>query len=178
MRPRWIAVLLFALSFTCSSLDNITVSQSAQTTIPRATILGELLGDIGFPGFSSFDLSQSQEFQNQGYTKDQIDSVRAKRLLLVVDSPAGGNFDFLETIAFYAEADGLPRVRIAFLDSVPAGMNQIELDIDDVELVDYATAPSIRVTTEATGSAPDDDTTVTGTIDFDVDVDVGGALGC
>ena len=71
-------VLVVALA-TCSSLDNIDVAASGQATIPMRTVLDELLGGVSFLGFEGFDISQSQEFQNQGYSKDQIDSVRVEQ---------------------------------------------------------------------------------------------------
>jgi hypothetical protein len=173
-----VGALVLSTTFTCSNLDNAIVSRSGQATIPGATLPGELLGDLGFSEFSNFDLSQDQSVGGQGYTKDEIDGVKLVRVHLVVNAPAGGNFDFLDSIALFVEAEGLPRIQIASLTEIPEGVTELELDVEDVQLVDYAVAPAMTLTTEATGTAPEEDTTVTGTIDFDVDINVDGALGC
>src|SRR5688572_19762368 len=124
------AVALAALALgTCSSLDNIEVPVTGNATIPRRSVIDELLGNLSFAGFDGFDISQSQQFENQGYSKDQVDSVRMLELTLTIRSPAGAKFDFMDSIRFYAEADGLPRVLVAELDVVPDGVSTLALDV-------------------------------------------------
>jgi hypothetical protein len=171
----WIGLL--SLSLTCSNLDNIEVSASGETTI-EGSVLGDLLGPLSFVGFDGIDISESQEFQNGGYTKDDIDSVRLKVFTLSVTEPADGNFDFLSKVSFFAEAEGLPRVEIARLDPVPEGQSELEMEILDVELQEYAIAPSMTITTEATGVSPSEDTTIDAEVRLDVDVNVSGQAGC
>ena len=172
------AVLLAAASaITCSNLDNVSVPADGQTTIP-GSVLGGLLGPVGFLGFSDIDVSEAQEFRNQGYSKDQIDSVRLEVFTLAITAPQGGNFDFLSEVSFFAESEGLPRVEIARINPVPRGASALELEILDVELRDYAVADSMTITTTATGVTPDEDTTISAHLVLDVDVDVSGALGC
>lgn len=175
MRSNKSTLLVALLCLACSDIDNIDVEAGGETTIQMGTIVDELLGDISFLGFDGFDISQSQEFQNAGYSKSQIDSVRLKSFTLTITAPQDGDFDFIERIAFFAESDGLERVEIARLDPVPAGSNVLELELFDVELRDYAAAESMTITTEATGVRPDADTTVDARVVLDVDVDVSGA---
>ena len=170
------AVAMLLVS-TCSSADNVIVDESSQAVIPARTIVDEFVGNFGL-GFENFNIEQSEEFQNGGYTKDQIDSVRVLSIRLEVLSPAGGNFDFLDSIAFYAEAEGLPRIQIASLAVVPDGERVLEMDIDDAQLVEYVVSPSVTITTDATGTKPAEETTIKGDIIFDVDVNVSGSLGC
>ncbi|HWN70843.1 MAG TPA: hypothetical protein VNM90_24545 [Haliangium sp.] len=171
------AVALAALALgTCSSLDNIEVPVTANATIPRRSVLDELLGNLSFAGFEGFDISQSQQFENQGYSKDQVDSVHMLEMTLTIRSPAGANFDFLDSIRFYAEADGLDRVLVAELDPVPQGASTLVLDVDSsVELQPYVIAPEMTLTTEATGVRPAEETMVEAEAIFDVDVNVTGA---
>jgi hypothetical protein len=170
-----LAVALLATA-TCSDLDHIDVEATGEAVIPQRTVLDELLGQVSFAGFGSFDISQTQEFQNQGYTKDQIDSVRLRRLTLEIADPPGASFDFLDSVRFSVEADGLPPVEIAHLDSVPAGSNELALEVaGDVELTPYVVAPSMRITNDATGTRPAQETTVRATAVFDVDVSLTGA---
>ena len=145
-------------------------------------ILDSLLSSEGYrvklasTGEEGFDITQSQEFRNQGYTKDQVDSVRMKRFTLTITSPQGADFDFIDSIAFYAESDGLPRVLVAELDPVPDGQSEIILDVNtEVELQPYVIAESMTITTEATGLRPEQETTVDANVVFDVDIAVTGA---
>lgn len=178
MRPIGIdrfTALAAVLALACSGIDNVEVEASGQTTVPMGSVVDQLLGDLAFLGFDGFDISQSQEFQNAGYKKSQIDSVTLTSFTLTIASPADGDFDFLERIAFFAESDGLPRIEIARLDPVPPGSNVLELDLAGVELRDYAAAESMTITTEATGVRPDAETAVDARVVLDVDVDVSGA---
>lgn len=167
---------LLVLVLTCSGIDNLDITATGRAVIPQRSVLDELLGTLSFAGFEGFDISQSQEFRNQGYTKDQIDSVQISSFTLTIESPAGASFDFLRSIRFIAQADGLPDVEIAHLDSVPAGATVLDLDVDDsLELEAYVTAPSITITTTANGMRPPEETTVRATAVFDIDVSVTGS---
>jgi hypothetical protein len=161
----------------CTGLDNIDVATRGETTI-EGSVLGSLLGQISFTGFEGIDVSDSQNFQNQGYTKDQIDSARLKVFTLSVESPATGDFNFLSRVSFFAESEGLPRVEIARMEEVPRDVRVLEMEILDVELVDYAAADAMTITTVATGTSPEEDTTIAANVVLDIDVNVDGALGC
>lgn len=175
-RLPWMVALVVLVLGTCSSLDNIEVPVTAEATIPRRSVLDELLGNLSFAGFDGFDISQSQQFENQGYSRDQVDSVRMLEMTLAIRAPAGANFDFLDAIRFYAEAPGQPRVLVAELDPVPDGATELTLVVDSsVELQPYVVAPSMTLTTEAEGLRPPEETMVEAEAIFDVDVNVTGA---
>lgn len=174
MMPILMALLVAAA--TCDGLDNITVTAEGQAVIPQRTVIDELIGTLAFTGFEGLDLTQSQEFRNQGYSKDQVDSVHISSFTMAIQSPQGANFDFLSSIRFYASADGLPEVLIAELDPVPRGVSTLELVVDStLELRPYVIAPSVTITTSATGTRPPDETTVNADADFEIEVNVSGA---
>lgn len=172
----WALALTALVLGTCSSLDNVEVPVTAEATIPRRSVLDELLGNLAFAGFDGFDISQSQQFENQGYSREQVDSVHMLEMTLTIRSPAGANFDFLDSIRFYARADGLPPVLVAELDPVPDGASQLTLVVDSsIELQPYVIAPEMTLTTEAGGVRPAEETRVEAEAIFDVDVNVTGA---
>lgn len=180
MGRRLSAPLLLAgatlVALSCDGIDNLSVDSTATSVVPASTPLEQVLGSVPFSGFEGFDFSETQEFANEGYTKDQIDSVRVVSLTLRIVAPQDGDFDFVDSIAFSVESEGLPAVEIARLDPVPEGQTEIELTVDSsIELVDYATAPTMSITTDATGGRPSEETTIEGTVLFDVDVNVSGA---
>lgn len=175
MRAGRAMLAVAALCLGCSDIDNVDVEAEGQTTVQKGTVIDQLVGDIAFLGFDGFDISQSQEFANAGYTKDQIDSVHVTLFTLTITAPEAGSFDFIQRVSFFAESDGLERVLIASLDPVPAGSNVLDLALADVDLRDYAAAESMTITTEVTGVRPDADTTIAARVVLDVDVDVSGA---
>lgn len=173
------ALTLLGLATCGGRIDQFTVNESSESTIEQGTVVEQLAGQFGFSDFVSFDISQTDEFQNQGVTKDQIDSVRMTKLHLeVVDPPSGQDLSFIDTLEFFVEADGLERKRVASGTDFPEGATAVDLMIDDVELKPYAVAPSMDITTEATGHRPANDTTVEGTVELLVDVNIAGAVGC
>ncbi len=157
---------------SCNNLDNFEVDVGAKATIPAGSVLDELLGVLSFDSFQSINLTQ--ELDNQGVTKDDVDSVRMISFSLVIDAPAGANFDFLESIAFHAETEGQDKVLVAELNPVPKGQTTIELVMSGAELKPYVVAPTMKLTTAAKGKRPMQETQVTAAAVLDVDVTVAG----
>ncbi|WP_394839881.1 hypothetical protein LVJ94_23620 [Pendulispora rubella] len=169
---QWAMIIACVGLATCSNLDNIDVDAEGQGTIPAATPLEKLLSNFDLGGFNNIDFSQS--FKNQGASKDDVDSVRVKSFELSIPAPPGQTFDFLQSVAFYAEASGHPRVRIAHLDTVPKGASSLQVSVDPgVELKPYVVAPQMSITTQASGSRPDQETTVKADVRLDVDIHTG-----
>jgi len=77
-----------------------------ETTVPagppgNSTVLN------AFPAIASFaglDFNQSQDFKNQGITKEEVSSVQAKSVELRLLGPADADFGFLDTLEFFAKA--------------------------------------------------------------------------
>lgn len=135
------------------------VKTEGQTTIQKGTLLEQLVGSFGFDSFSSFDISQSQEFKNNNTQKSLVKEAKVKSLTLTITGPATQNFDFLEEVSFFVEAPGQTRKRIAF-KLIPKGVTTFAMDLDGVDLTPYVKADSIKITTEAKGKRPTNDTTV------------------
>lgn len=69
---------------------------------------------------------------------DLVERVKLTELTLSVKTPVGGNLNFLKSVDVYARAEGLPEVRIAYKDAVPANVGAtLSLDVADVDLVEY-----------------------------------------
>ncbi len=148
-----------------------TTVQGASTV--QGSPLGGLLGQ--FPAMSQFtnmDLSQTQDFQNQGITKNDVSSVKLKQFNLQITSPNDEDFSWLQSIAFTATADGRSD-QVASKSNVnqlplKAPNPAFDLDLADVELAPYVTAPSMSITATATGQMPPQNTTVQATVRFGV----------
>jgi hypothetical protein len=177
--PRWSATrhtiaLASLVGLTmCANLDNIDVSVGGKASIPKSTLIDKLLGSVAFGGFDSVDFTT--ELKNQGVTKNDVDAVHLKTMTLAVESPDTGNFDFIQSVHFFAQADGLDKVEIASMDSIPKGKRQLDLIVNaNADLKPYVVAPSMRILSEVQGARPAEDTTVAASVVLDVDVHIPG----
>jgi len=175
-RPLTLALLITVL-VTCGGLTRLTTTQTASASIPAGTLVDLLTGDLGFGNLASFDITQSQEFKNQGIKREQINSLKLRSLTLTITQPANGqDFTFLDNLAFFVEASGLPKKEIARGGPFSAGATTVALAVLDVELAPYATAPSMTFTTTASGRKPKSATTLEAKVVLDADVNVAGVL--
>lgn len=157
----------------CSSIDNFDVPVDAEATIPAATILDQLLDPFSFGALERIDFTQ--ELENQGVTKSDVDSVHLESFSLTIKAPSGQTFDFMDSISFSVETDGQPTALVAKLDSVPNGATNIDLAVEkSLELAPYVIAPSMRMTTSVQGKRPMQETKVAAHLVFDLDVNVTG----
>lgn len=168
---RAVALVALAALSSCSNLDNFDVAVDGKAQVQKATLVEKLLGQVEFTGLNQIDFTE--EFKNQGVTKNDVDSVHLKSMTLSITAPPDGRFDFLSSLAFFAEADGLDKVQIASLDVVPKGMKELNLLVNkSAELKPYVVAPVMRITTHIEGTRPDQDTTIEVHAVLDVDVHI------
>ena len=176
MRYQPLGLLIFGL-VTCGGLTHLTVTQSATAMIPAATLLEVLAGDVGFGSLATFDITQAQEFKNQGVKREQINSVKLQTLTLEITSPMNGqDFTFLDSIAFLVDAPGQPQKEVAHGGPFAQGVKSISLTIDAVELAPYATAPSMTFSTSVKGRKPANATTIEAKVVFGADINVAGVI--
>jgi hypothetical protein len=170
---RFAALLALGGLATCDNVDNFEVDVSGKGTIAKGNLIDELLSSLNLDELQSIDLTN--ELKNQGVTKEDVDSVRLVRFTLSIEGPPGATFDFIDSLTFYIETGGAPKAMIARLPAVPAGATELTLEVEqDVELKPYVVAPSMKITSEVTGTRPDQDTTVRADLTLDVDVTVPG----
>lgn len=173
---KFLGVCALVALATCGGLDEFSITESAQTTI-QGSALGGVLGNFAFAGFSSLDISENQTLENQGVKRNQIDSVKVREITMTItDTSRGQNFDFLDSIEFYVEAEGLDRKLLASGSNFASGLTTIGLDVRDVELAAYVSKEAMSITTDTTGNPPAEDTTIEAEMTLDVNVNVSGAI--
>ncbi len=138
---------------------------NGRATIPAGSEDQQMLGEIAFTGFDEIEIPLRSENQD---TAEEIQSVRIFDLTLELLEPGGKFLDFIDSIAFFVEAEGIERTEIARLNPFPDGQVLTGIDIldPDLELLPFATAPSMRITTEVTGLAPRRDSTIEASLGF------------
>ena len=167
MHREWLLIAAVGAFLTSACTFNVHVSAQATVQGSGVPLVGNLL-PIDFPGFSGLDLSQTEQFKNQGVSKNQVQSVKLTSAKLTITAPAGGTFDFLNDLEFDVGASNLPTKAIAGLSSIPQGATELTLTVDDVELAPYVTAASMNITTQAHGTPPQQDTTISAALNFAV----------
>ncbi|MFT5681403.1 MAG: hypothetical protein ACI8RZ_002309 [Myxococcota bacterium] len=170
-----IAAIAGFLACNDDGLFHITIEETAQTTVQGGSLLEDLLGDLGFEEFVTVDLTASEELRNQGVEPGDIVNVTLTTFDLEVLSPDNGDLSFLDEMAVYVEADGLPRMRVAFLDNFPEGQKYVSFNLDDADLTEYAVSEAMSIDTEVTGRSPASDTTIKAYFVVDVGVTSQGA---
>ena len=79
------------LMLSCDGqIATINLSESAEATIEGQTTLGgitDLVGSLGFSGFTEMDISQSSELTNQGVQPGDIETATVTRFTLSVVEP-------------------------------------------------------------------------------------------
>lgn len=133
-----------------------------------------------FPGigsFSNIDFNQSQEFQNQGVTKDQVNSVRMSFARIRIVSPDDQDFSFLQQLQFFARA-GDEEVLVAEkfgIDKMGLNAPNPVLDLEvkpEVELQPFVTAPTMNIVVRGNGRLPPRNTRLEATVGVDVEIKV------
>ena len=164
------------LATLACSLDNIKVTESDSTTIDGGGQLA-LLPDLGFSNFQNIDVSDNATFKSKGADVNDIDSAKIHTLTLDITSPTSGqDFTFIQSIKFYASTPDLPKTLIAQGGPFQAGLTEVGLDVEDVELKPFVASKTLQITSEVNGHPPANTTTIKATVVLDVDVNVGHAL--
>ena len=137
---------------------------------PLAGVLNSLPA-IG--SFTSLDFNEHQAFKNQGITKDEVSSVRVSSLRLRILSPDGQDFAFLDEVRFFAKAGNQEVLIAEALDVAQRSPGQeLRLDVRDVELQPYVTAPSMSILVRGRGRVPAQDVRLQAVVTLDVKVNV------
>jgi len=143
-----IVILCAACLFGCKKDLNVSfnVSQSTSFTIPPSSPLSIL--NLVSP---SINTNWQQDFSNNNANVNKIVSMNLTDLQLVITSPSGQTFGFLQSISIYISAPGLSSVEIAQLNPVPANSGStLSLDCDNVDLSAYAKQSSFTLTFNTT----------------------------
>ncbi len=153
-------VLLLLMPMGCGKLFSINITESSSTRVERGTLVEDLVGQLGFSGFTAMDISDNAELQNQGVEPGDIKDVELTQIQLTASDPDGADLSFLDEIEVYVSSPDLPEERIASAIDFPEGEAVVELELDEVDLTDYAVSQSMTITTDVRGGRPPQDTTV------------------
>jgi len=130
-------ICLFALITSCDKLDELTkfdMEYSQRATIPSSAGI-----DLPFDVFTpEIETNSESTFEVNDTRKDLIEEIKLTELEMVIISPDGADFSFLNSIEVYISADGLEEIKIAYLEEVADDAGSvITLDTSDTDLKEY-----------------------------------------
>ncbi|MBQ4913041.1 hypothetical protein J8L85_01240 [Maribacter sp. MMG018] len=131
-------LLFFIICITgCDKLDELTkfdINYSQNVTIPSSTGI-----DLPFDVFTpETETNSESKFEVNDTRKDLIEEIKLTELEMIIISPDGADFSFLNSIEVFISADGLEEIKIASLNEVPENSgNTLNLDTVDTDLKEY-----------------------------------------
>lgn len=141
----------------CSDLVSFSFTETSQPITVEGSPLGHLPVENPFGEAIKLDIDLEQELEAQDATGAK--SVHLEGLVLRITSDSDGEtFNFLDELELFANADGLERQPVAFIDEVPRDAGRISLETNSgVDLKPYV-EEGMRLEAEARASSPDQDT--------------------
>lgn len=121
---------------SCNEFDQLThfnLDVSSTVTIePSFTVNTPF--SVPTPPISN---SNNQTFSSNNTSKDLIETVTLKNLVLTVNSPANEDFSILKSIEVYISADGEDDLEIAWANNIPDTTTVLKLNVSDQNLKKY-----------------------------------------
>ncbi|MBN2799099.1 MAG: hypothetical protein JXX28_08115 [Deltaproteobacteria bacterium] len=142
-------------------MATLHVEEASSVVVEHGTLVEALLDNFGFGEFVDMDLTSSQTLQNQGVEPGDIQDVRLEWLELEATAPEGADLSFLEAMTVSVSAPDLPEALLATAPGFPVGQALVRFEVEDLDLTDYVVSQSMSLTTDVSGSRPDEDTEVT-----------------
>jgi hypothetical protein len=168
MRETMAVALVATLGCEVADFD---VERGAMATISR-----DRMGDeIEMMRLDDTEVILAELDDTHDIAPEDVADAEITRFTIAVVDPVDMDLAFLDRVEVFAEAPGLPSVRIAHLDEFPAGAQLLELETDDVELRDYVAAPSVTLVARIDGAAPPMDVKVDARADLHFGVTLRGA---
>jgi hypothetical protein len=141
-----VAGLLLFLVSACSLLDKVGVTINSDYTNIDFTANPDQAGSY-FETVQVVDSDLDSLIKAEGHKVGDVNEVKIKEAIIQVMD--GGNLDPFESFLLTLEAPGKDVVTIAQVNSVPAGLPEISLVNEEVDLTDYLKSDqyTIRVKT-------------------------------
>lgn len=127
-------VLILSSCKKLAELTQFNLNYNTETTI-QAGPASNLPFDVFTPEITT---ASESEYEGKKTSKNLIQSILIRKLVLKTDQSSGRNFDFLNSIKIYISANGKPEMLIAWKEGIPETIgNELLLDCSSDELRDY-----------------------------------------
>lgn len=154
----------------CDAIDDLLTFYIDE----EATIIVDSSFPVGLAPVLPVTVTTNSEetFKNNETRAELVKDVTLDRLTLSIAEPQGENFDFLSKIEIYISSEGNNPVKIAYLENVPKGKQQITLEPTNAKLDEFIKGDSYTISTKASLSRPvAQDTNIKAAMRFKVTAD-------
>jgi hypothetical protein len=130
--------LLVAVSlFSCKKLNKLTqfnLTYDESITIPANSAIN-LPFVIQTPDMTT---NSESTFEVNDTRKDLIQEIKLTQMVLTINTPASGNYNFLKDIILYINADGLDEVKLAWQENIPNdNVKQLTLNVSNADIKEF-----------------------------------------
>ncbi len=150
LKYSFITLLLFLGTSACKKVDDVTsvrfdMDFDENTSLPAIPIV--LTSPVRFD--YEFSTDRPEDYAAHQTAKNLVQEVVLKNASLRITAPEDANFQFLELVRFYINAEGLSQQVIAQKEIVPEDIGKdLDLDIIDQDLSAYLKKDKIVLTIE------------------------------
>lgn len=141
-------LVLVATVVACDSIDDLLTFYINE----EETIVVESNFPIGLVAFDPITVPTNSEetLKNNNTRAELVKDVTLDKLTLAIpDTASGANFDFLQSIEIYIEAEGLDKVKVAYLQEVPKDVKTLNMNLTNAKLDEYIKKDSYTILTAA-----------------------------
>lgn len=148
---KYLLLILPILALTgCTKLTEFELDYNTELVIQASSPISTPI-EILSP---EVETNYEAEFEENETAKDHVNNINLKDVVLTIKDPENENFDFLKSIDLFIDAENEPQIRIAYKNSVPTDIQELELTTEDENLLPYITSDKyqlkIKVVTDET----------------------------
>lgn len=123
---------------TCKKIGKLKefdLNYSEEIVIPANSTLINLPFNIDSPETST---NSTAEYKNEGTSSKLVESVVLSKLLFTIQSPASGNFNFLNSVEIYLSSPNNTEILVASKYNIPeTGLTQLDMDVSATNLKNF-----------------------------------------
>ena len=138
-------LLLLLLVFSCKKVEQLlkfTVNVTQNSRVPPPSIFY-----TGLPAPVTVTTNSASSFSSNNTSRDKVKEVYLDQLQLTLLSPAGLNFNFLDTLRVYINTPGANnRILLAQTANPPTGVNTLTLTPSTARLDEYLKSDKYQLT--------------------------------
>ncbi|MFA7274357.1 MAG: hypothetical protein WC044_10830 [Crocinitomicaceae bacterium] len=131
------SLLIVVALFSCKKLNKLTqfnLTYDESITIPSNSAIN-LPFVIQTPDMTT---NSESTFEVNDTRKDLIQEIKLTQMVLTVNTPASGNYNFLKDIILYINADGLDEVKLAWQENIPNdSAKQLTLNVSNADIKEF-----------------------------------------
>lgn len=139
----------FIFLLSCQPLKNLTIfdiDYKTETTIKKS--LSIIPFSIATPNVKT---DSESTFKNKNTSKDLIDKINVKKMVLEIKSPDNSDFSFLKDIMLSIAAENLDDLEIAWKKDINDNVGSvIDLEVTDKDIKEYIKKDSYKIKVSAT----------------------------